>query len=73
MQCNINRRGAQVRLVWGIVNLAAGAALAVVALWTAVTWLWLLAGACAALGALAVFEARKKWCVLRAMGVKTPM
>ena len=73
MQCNIDRRGSQMRLIWGIVNLAVAAVMAGIAFWASIWWLWIVAGACVALGALAVFEARKKWCVIRAMGIKTPM
>ncbi len=73
MQCNIDERGARFRLVWGIMNLMVGLLLGGLAAWSAIWWLWLIAAAAAAAGFFAIFEARKKWCVLRAMGVKTRM
>jgi hypothetical protein len=71
MQCNIDNRGAHYRLVWGIMNLLAVAVTAILALWWNIWWLWIIAGVCLAGGLLAIFEYRKKWCVMRAMGVKT--
>jgi hypothetical protein len=73
MECNIDRRGARVRLVWGIANLMGSAVAAGIALWSGTWWHWMVAGICMVLGVLAVFEARKRWCVVRAMGFKTPM
>ena len=51
----------------------AGVVLGGLALWWGSWWLWCLVGVCVLAGGLAVFEGRKKWCVLRAMGVKTPV
>jgi len=36
-------------------------------------WMWAISGALFAGGAFAVFEAWAGWCVIRAMGLKTPM
>jgi len=41
------------------------------ALWSGIWWLWLIAGLAAAAGIFAIYESRKKWCALRAMGIKT--
>ena len=71
MQCNIDGNGARVRLVWGLGACAAGVILGGLALWTGSWWLWLIAAACVGAGAFAIFESRKKWCALRAMGIKT--
>lgn len=73
MQCNIDERGARLRRVWGIVGLLAAAGGAGAAWWLADGWLWLAAGVCAGMGGFALFEARKKWCAIRAMGMKTPV
>ena len=36
-------------------------------------WWWVVAVCCLAAAGFQVFEARKGWCVMRAIGVKTPM
>ncbi len=75
MQCNIDSRGKAARLIWGIVCVLVGVvlivlgALQVLAGW----WLWALAAVFVLGGAFAIFEARKGWCAVRAMGIKTPM
>jgi len=74
MTCNIDAKGRLLRLIYGIVFLIAGVAL--LAFWavsaqTLVSWIvsiGLIAG-----GAFAIFEACSGWCVVRAMGFKTPM
>jgi hypothetical protein len=74
MQCNIDAKGKFVRLIYGIVLLIAGIVLMLA--WTfrvggAIAWLitiGLILG-----GAFAIFEARAGWCVMRAMGFKTPL
>jgi len=71
MQCNIDDKGARFRMVWGTMNLGAGIAVAAMAFWSGIWFLWLIAALAAAAGAFAIFESRKKWCALRAMGLKT--
>ena len=71
--CNIDRRGAAVRRVWGALNLVAALVFAALAWWIGPWWLWVIAAVCAVGGLLAFYEARKKWCVVRAMGIKTPL
>jgi len=74
LTCNINARGKAVRLIWGILLIAAGTV-------TAIAWAypkssilgWVISVALVLGGAFAVFEARVGWCVIRAMGWKTPM
>lgn len=74
LQCNIDSRGKVARLVYGIVLLAAGIALGVLWAWGSHSILrWVVSAACLAGGAFAVFEARAGWCVVRAMGFKTPL
>jgi hypothetical protein len=72
--CNIDSRGKLARLIYGIVLLLAGLLLAW--LWAAgsgSTFRWIVACLCVTGGAIAVFEARAGWCIVRAMGFKTPM
>ncbi len=71
MQCNIDENGVRFRRIWGIMNLFTALALAGLALWSGIWWLWLIAAASALGGGFAIYEARKKWCAIRAMGVKT--
>jgi hypothetical protein len=74
MQCNIDAKGKFVRLIYGIVLTIAG--LVLMFAWTirvggAIAWLitiGLILG-----GLFAIFEARAGWCVMRAMGFKTPL
>ncbi|MEM9883069.1 MAG: hypothetical protein AAF800_09160 [Planctomycetota bacterium] len=75
MRCNIDAKGKSVRLIGGLGCLAAAV---VVAALTLSGVLPVLAGVCLGLGLLAgggfmVFEARAGWCVVRAMGFKTPI
>lgn len=74
LTCNIDSRGRLARLIYGIVLLAAGGVL--VAFWaigSGSIWRWAISLGCIAGGAFAIFESRKGWCVIRAMGLKTPM
>lgn len=36
-------------------------------------WVWIVAVILAASGMLGLYEARKGWCMMRAMGFRTPM
>ncbi len=71
--CNIDARGAFARRIWGTANLLLAALAAILAWWLATWWLWIIAAVCTVGGLFALYEARKKWCVVRAMGIKTPM
>mgnify|MGYP006969370953 CR=1 FL=1 len=75
MQCNIDARGKFVRLVSGIiVTLLAIILLALRAFGVLEgTWPWVVGGLGVALGAFQIFEARAGWCIVRAMGFKTPV
>ena len=74
LRCNIDSRGRAVRLVYGLVLMAVGVALVV---WWALpvssAFAWLVSLLVLVGGAFAVFEARAGWCVIRAMGFKTPL
>jgi hypothetical protein len=75
MTCNIDQRGRNVRAVSGALCVTAAVLLAILALvlnfgaW----WVWLLAVLLGVGGAFQIYEARRGWCALRALGVKTPV
>lgn len=74
LTCNINSRGKVARLIYGLVFILLGILLA--ALWahgSGSLLRWAVAVVCVLSGAFAVFEARAGWCVIRAMGLKTPL
>ena len=74
LTCNIDARGKAVRLVYGILLVLAGFALVYWLAWNSASVLrWFLAISCIVGGAFAIFEARAGWCVMRAMGFKTPL
>jgi hypothetical protein len=73
MECNIDNSGARIRRVYGIMALLVAGMLAGLAVWSGTWWLWFVVGGAAAAGMFMLFEAQKKWCALRAMGVKTPV
>lgn len=60
---NIHRTGRVIRAGWGLACLGGA--------WLAGGYAWWLAGLLAVLGAFALFEAARGWCVVRACGVKT--
>ena len=71
MECNIDDRGARLRKWMGYCWLLIGVLLGAFAFWAAWWWLWIVAALAVAGGAFALFESRKKWCALRAMGIQT--
>lgn len=74
MTCNIDSRGRVARLIYGLILLATGILLAIFLAYPTGGWLeWLVAALLAAAGAFAVFEAWAGWCVMRAMGFRTPI
>ena len=70
LQCNINTRGKLLRLIYGVALVVAGVVLLFI-------WLTMVGRIVEAIlilvGSFAIFEARKGWCVIRAMGGKTPI
>lgn len=73
MQCNIDQRGRRARLVSGAVVDGVGAITLGAGVWTG-QWLIIMAGAVISFaGLFMIFEGLKGWCVLRALGVKTPL
>ncbi len=75
MQCNIDQRGRRLRAIAGVVTVAGGITLLALAAWgIGLGWVMLAAGAVMlAAGAFMIYEARRGWCALRAMGIKTPL
>ena len=75
MECNIGAKGKAARLRLGLMALAGALALAVVILGGFVEGtIWWYAVAATAFGGLfAIWEARAGWCIVRAMGFKTPL
>lgn len=74
MQCNIDNRGRVARIITGLLTGAVGVGLVVASRtgglppWAVWAGLGCLAG-----GGFSIFEGVKGWCVVRAMGFKTPM
>jgi len=74
MQCNIDKRGRALRTTLGIITDAVGTLLAIGSFlgwlpgWTFYAGIAAMAG-----GAFMVFEGVNGWCVVRAMGFKTPI
>lgn len=75
MTCNIDSRGRAVRLISGLAVTLIGLVLAVLYGLGVMPETWVLIAAVAALGggAFQVYEGWCGWCVLRAMGFKTPV
>lgn len=60
--------------MYGILLIVLGVVLAIFWAWPhGGIWRWTVSIGCGLGGAFAVFEARAGWCVVRAMGFKTPM
>jgi hypothetical protein len=74
MQCNIDAKGKVARLISGILVLAAGIVLMVMwARGSGVSWKWIFSGLVVAGGIFQIYEGWAGWCVMRAMGFRTPM
>tara|TARA_B110000444_G_scaffold224352_1_gene227478 strand:- start:15227 stop:15517 length:291 start_codon:yes stop_codon:yes gene_type:complete len=74
LTCNIGAAGKVARLRTGILGVAGGLGLAVlVATGILPTIGWWAVAASVAGGSFSIWEARAGWCVVRAMGFKTPV
>ena len=74
LRCNIDSRGKLARLIYGVVLIGIGAVLLYTWAFPAGTfWAWVISILCILGGAFAVFEAWAGWCVMRALGFRTPM
>ena len=75
MQCYIGAKGKSVRLKMGILALGFSILLSgaiITGILDSDLW-WYSAAAIAFGGCFAIFEARAGWCIVRAMGFKTPL
>jgi hypothetical protein len=75
LECNIDAKGKAARFVGGLGGVAFSLVLAVLLLTDVLSndLGWYAAAASFLGGAFAIFEARAGWCVVRAMGIKTPL
>jgi hypothetical protein len=74
LQCNIDGKGKVLRLIYGVVFLIVGIVLIFVWAIPSGSWLaWIVTVVTLASGVLAIFEARAGWCIMRAMGFRTPL
>ena len=75
MECNIDQKGRLARLYTGIFAIAVGIALALLTYLSVspATLGWIAVARSVFGGAFAIFEARKGWCIVRAVGIKTPL
>ena len=74
MECNIDAKGKAARLIWGILCVIAAAVMAALLLLKILSgWGWWVGAAVALVaGLVGIWEARRGWCVVRGMGIKTP-
>jgi|TARA_B100001113_G_scaffold239334_1_gene196776 uncharacterized membrane protein len=73
--CNIDAKGRVVRFLTGILAILAGFVLAILiaqGTLSSETYGLVVAGSIVG-GAFAMWEAREGWCVVRALGIKTPL
>ena len=73
--CNIDAKGRVVRFLTGILAILAGFILAILiaqGTLSSETYGLVVAGSIVG-GAFAMWEAREGWCVVRALGIKTPL
>lgn len=74
LTCNIDAKGKAARLIYGFGMVVLGLLLTYFLAWASGSfWRWFVAISCLIGGAFAIFEARAGWCVMRAMGFKTPL
>ena len=75
MECNIDSKGRVVRFITGIFAILAGFVLAILVsqgILTSESYMLVIIGSILGV-AFALWEARAGWCIVRAMGFKTPL
>ena len=74
-ECNIDARGKAARLAGGIASILVGSifALLLVTNTVSISFGWYAIAGAYLGGAFAIYEARAGWCVVRALGIKTPL
>ncbi len=74
LQCNIDAKGKSIRLIYGIVLSLAGVLMLVFWAMGSGGWMaWTVSLLVLLSGGFSIFEARAGWCVVRAMGFRTPI
>ena len=75
LECNIDARGKAARFLGGMASVGFAVVLAGLLLTEtfAVPFGWYAVAGALFGGAFAIFEARAGWCVVRALGIKTPL
>lgn len=75
LECNIDAEGKAARFVGGIAGLFSGLVLSGLLLTGILegSFWWLSTAGAVFGGAFAIFEARAGWCVVRAIGIRTPL
>ena len=73
MQCNIDSKGKAVRLKGGIAVLVLSLILLILYFVLNIPWIIYVGIGFFLGGSFMIFEARKGWCVIRALGFKTPI
>ena len=74
LSCNIDSRGKRLRLILGLFNLVVGLVLTILWALPSGGWVsWTICVVVVMLGGFQIFEARAGWCVVRAMGFRTPI
>ena len=74
LECNIDARGKAVRLRLGIMGVISSLGLAAACLLISAPELaWVVPAGAFIGGAFAIFEGRTGWCVVRALGFRTPI
>ncbi|MAJ02226.1 MAG: hypothetical protein CMA10_07475 [Euryarchaeota archaeon] len=74
-ECNIDAKGKAARFVGGVTSVLAGLVVAgLLATQTVTLGIgWLTVAGLTLGGAFAIYEARAGWCIVRAMGIRTPL
>lgn len=74
MQCNIDQRGRMLRLITGVILVVTASILVMLTVFAILPWWgWIAATGVFLGGTFTIFEALQGWCVVRAMGFKTPI
>jgi hypothetical protein len=74
LTCNIDAKGKFARLICGMLVGLIGILLVIFWAWGSAGAIpWLISLGVLAAGAFMIFEARAGWCVMRALGFRTPM
>ena len=75
LECNLDARGKAARLVGGIAGVLFALIVAVLLSTNVITFSlgWYVVAGSLFGGAFAIFEARAGWCIVRALGIKTPL